>query len=256
MPSKFHILKHNFVIVPRHTFRCSFYGEYMKKFNSFFNLSKFERNLWLCSALVVIISSFFSGNNSLLYTIASFIGVTALIFVAKGDVLGQILTVVFSVFYGIFSFAFGYYGETITYMFMTAPMAILATYSWIKNPYKKREVKVAALSKKSVIIMLLWAIIVTIIFYFILKALNTQNLIVSTISITTSFLASYLTYRRSPFYALAYAANDIVLIVLWIFASITNIKYLSFVSCFSMFFFNDLYGFINWKRIAKKQKPN
>lgn len=240
------------------TFRCSFYGDFMKNIKALLKLTRFELCLWICSSFVVFISYFFSGDNGLVYTVASFIGVTALIYLAKGNVLGQILSVVFSIFYGIFSFVFGYYGETITYMFMTTPMAILAVISWLKNPYKIGEVKVAFLTKKEIIIMVMWTAFVTIAFFFILRALNTQNLIISTISITTSFFACYLTYKRSPFFALAYAANDIVLIILWVLASITDIKYLSIVACFTMFFFNDMYGFINWKRMEKRQnkKPN
>lgn len=230
----------------------------MESIKTLLKLTRFEFGLWICSSLVVFISYFISGENGLIYTIASFIGVTALIYLAKGNVLGQILSVVFSVFYGIFSFIFGYYGETITYVFMTTPMAILAVISWLKNPYKRGEVKVASLTKKEIITMVMWSLFVTIIFFFILRGLDTQNLLISTLSITTSFFACYLTYKRNSYFALAYAANDIVLIVLWILASITDIKYLSIVSCFLMFFFNDMYGFINWKRMEKSQKskPN
>ena len=75
----------------------------------------------------------------------------------------------------------------------------------------------------------------------------------STISVTTSFLAVYLTFRRSPLYALAYAANDVVLIVLWILATLEDFSYLSVVICFVMFLANDIYGFVNWTRMRRKQ---
>ena len=103
-------------------------------------------------------------------------------------------------------------------------------------------------------IMLVFAIVVTVLFYFILKFLGTANLLFSTFSITTSFMASYLSYMRSPYYAIAYAGNDIVLIVLWVLASIQDISYLPMVLCFVMFFANDIYGFINWKRMRKRQE--
>ena len=61
-------------------------------------------------------------------------------------------------------------------------------------------------------------------------------------------------YMRSPYYAIAYAGNDIVLIVLWVLASIQDISYLPMVLCFVMFFANDIYGFINWKRMRKRQE--
>jgi nicotinamide riboside transporter PnuC len=79
-------------------------------------------------------------------------------------------------------------------------------------------------------------------------------MIPSTISITTSFIAAYLTFRRSPYFALAYASNDIVLIVLWVLASFKDISYISVVICFAVFLFNDLYGFYNWQRLEKTQK--
>ena len=96
--------------------------------------------------------------------------------------------------------------------------------------------------------------LVTFIFYFILKAFDTANLIVSTISIATSFSASYLMLLRSPFYALAYGMNDVVLIVLWVLASFEDASYIPMVACFVMFLANDIYGFYNWGRMKKRQE--
>lgn len=73
-------------------------------------------------------------------------------------------------------------------------------------------------------------IIIIVIFYFILKVFNTKNIIPSTISVTTSFIAVYLTFRRSSFYAIGYATNDIVLIILWALPTMENIAYL-FCNC-------------------------
>ena len=216
-------------------------------------LTRFEWVLWACSMLVILVSFMFLRDRGYLTLSASLIGVTALIFVAKGDVLGQVLTVVFSVFYAVISLSYRYYGEMITYMFMTAPMAVLAVISWIRNPYSKTEVKVNLLGGKEITLLVILTALVTAAFYFILKAFDTPNLGVSTLSITTSFLASYLTFRRSPFYALAYAANDLVLIALWIMASMEDMNYFPMVMCFVMFFANDMYGFINWSAMKKRQ---
>lgn len=69
----------------------------------------------------------------------------------------------------------------------------------------------------------------------------------------TSFLAVYLTFRRSPYFALAYAANDVVLIILWTLAAREDISYLSVIICFVLFLVNDLYGYVSWKRMEKRQ---
>lgn len=72
--------------------------------------------------------------------------------------------------------------------------------------------------------------IITLIFYFILSAFHTEKYNTEhDIRNEQVFLPIYLTFRRNPFYAIGYAANDIVLIVLWILATIENTSYLSVV---------------------------
>ena len=223
--------------------------------NPFKSLNRFELTLWITSLAVVTASYLIVSTSDILPLCASLIGVTALIFVAKGRSIGQLLTIVFSVFYGIISIKNQYYGEMITYLGMSAPMALVALISWIKNPYKNTaEVKVNSLSRKQLTLMSVSCVAVTIAFYFILRALGNASLLFSTLSVTTSFLASYLTALRSPYYALAYSANDIVLIVLWIVASMENPEYVPMIACFVMFLANDLYGFYNWRKMKKRQK--
>lgn len=227
----------------------------MKRILSYFNeLSHFEKGLWIVSVIAVVLSSAFSGFGDPLSTIASLIGVTALIFVAKGYVIGQVLTIVFALFYGFISFFFRYYGEMITYIGMSAPMAAVAAIEWLKNPYKDtKEVKIKKMTVGTLILLFSSCALVTFVFYSILKAIGNASLLVSTISVTTSYLASALTFLRSPYYALAYAANDLVLIVLWVIASLSDFSCIPMTVCFVMFFANDMYGFFNWKRMAKKQ---
>ncbi len=187
---------------------------------------------------------------------ASLLGATSLIFNAKGNPAGQFLMVVFSCLYGIISYSFAYYGEMITYLGMTAPMAVFSLVAWLRNPYKGNRAQVAVnrISGKELLAMAVLAGLITTAFYFILAAFDTQNLTLSTLSVTTSFVAVYLTFRRSPLFAVAYAANDIVLIVLWVLATLQEISYLSVVICFVTFFVNDLYGYINWQHMYLRQK--
>lgn len=214
-----------------------------------------ELLLWGGSVLAIVLSFIAFGGSGYMTIAASLVGVTALIFIAKGNPVGQALTIVFSIMYGIISFSCAYYGEMLTYVGMTMPMAVFALVAWIRNPYDghRSEVRVNRISEREWCFMWLLAAVVTAGFYFILKAFNTANLIPSTISVTTSFTAVYLTFRRSPYYAVMYAANDVVLIVLWMLASIENSMYVSVVICFAAFLANDIYGFINWKRMEKRQ---
>lgn len=225
------------------------------RINPFKLFSKFELCLWGVSLLTVFLSFVIPSEKDWLSLLASLIGVTALVYNARGNVMGQILSIGFSLFYGIISLTFGYWGEAITYLGMTMPSAIVATISWLKNPYGDTgEVRASKMTKKIALLMLLCAVPVTAIFSLSLWALNTPNLFWSTISITTSFMASFLTYMRSPYFALVYTFNDLILIVLWGFASMESISYLPMVACFVMFLFNDAYGFFSWRKMQKRQR--
>ncbi len=222
--------------------------------NPFKRLTKFEWALWLCSLLTVALSFLFGPEKDILSLVASLLGVTALIFVAKGMVFGQVLCVVFALVYGVVSFMFRYYGEVITYVGMSAPAAIAAVIAWLKNPYGDgQEVKVSNLTRRGAVGVATLSVVITVIFYFVLDALGTSNLIFSTLSVTTSVLAASLVFLRSPYYAIAYAANDVVLIVLWILAAIDDISYLPMIFCFIAFLANDIYGFVSWRSMKRRQ---
>ncbi|MCI9176131.1 MAG: nicotinamide mononucleotide transporter [Lachnospiraceae bacterium] len=229
-------------------------GKLLKSQLNYF--SKNEKRLWSFSVLLILGSFLIFDRENYLTLAASLIGVTSLIYDAKGNPFGQVLMIVFSLLYGMISYTFAYYGEMATYLGMTAPMSAFALVSWLKNPYQgnKSEVEINSLSGKEISLMALLTAAVTVLFYFILDAFHTANLLPSTLSVTTSFMAVYLTYKRSAFFALAYAANDVVLIVLWALAALSNPSYLSVLTCFAVFFFNDAYTFINWTRMQKRQK--
>lgn len=226
----------------------------MSKLMNYF--SKAEIMLWSVSVVVIVISFCAFDRTNYMTLCASLIGVTSLIFNAKGNPLGQLLMVAFSMVYGVISYSFSYYGEMMTYLGMSMPMAVFSLISWLKNPYKgnRSEVKINSISTKETICMWIATLMVTMLFYYILEYFNTANIVPSTISVATSFLAVYLTFRRSPYFALAYAANDIVLIVLWVLASMSDMKYISVVICFMAFLVNDIYGFISWQRMKYRQQ--
>ena len=142
----------------------------MKKLTAYF--TKTELTLWGGSTILILLSFVIFDRENYMTLAASLIGAASLILSAKGNPIGQVLMILFSLFYGVISY---------------------------------------------------------------------------------SFAAVYLTFRRSPFFALAYAANDVVLIVLWVLAALEDATYLSVTICFMMFLVNDLYGFVSWRKMEKRQ---
>lgn len=231
-----------------------YYGGTMFNFKNYF--TKIERYLWLSSVLAIVISFLIFDRTNYLTLVASLIGVTSLIYSAKGNPFGQFLMIIFSLLYGLISYSFAYYGEMITYGGMTMPMALFALISWLRNPYNgsKTEVKVNRIKRTEWLGVTLLTIIITLIFYYILAYFATANLLPSTFSVTTSFLAVYLTFRRSEYFAVVYAINDIILIILWLLASLEDFRYISVVVCFGAFFINDIYGYLNWQKMKVRQQ--
>ena len=225
----------------------------MKKLTAYF--SKGEWTLWGSSSALILISFLLFDRANTMTLAASLIGVTSLIFNAKGNPIGQALMILFSLLYGLISYTFSYYGEMITYLGMTAPMALFALITWLRNPFggNRAEVAVNQITRIELLGALALTAIVTFVFYFILDYFETANIIPSTLSVTTTFIAVYLTFRRSPYFALAYAANDVVLILLWAMAAAEDISYLSVLICFVVFLVNDLYGFMNWRKMEQRQ---
>ena len=217
--------------------------------------SKTELALWGGSTALILVSFLAFDRANYMTLAASLIGAASLIFNAKGNPIGQALMILFSVLYGIISYTFSYFGEMITYLGMTGPMALVALIAWLRNPFggNRAEVAVNRISPVENGLMLILTVIVTLVFFFILEFFDTANLLPSTLSVATSFIAVYLTFRRSPFFALAYAANDVVLIVLWTLAALEDITYISVIVCFALFLVNDLYGFVSWRRMEKRQ---
>lgn len=222
--------------------------------NIFKTLNKFDIILWVAAFTAILLTFFLTGSKDYMTLASSITGITMLMFIVKGNVIGQFLTVIFAVCYGVVSYFMKYYGEMITYLGMSTPAAIYAIVTWLKHPYKdSSSISVAKLNAKKIAIVGAISAAVTVAFFFILRELGTSNLAISTVSVALSMTAACFTILRSPLYGLAYACNDIVRIVLWSLVVATNITSLPIVVCFSLFFIYDTYGFINWTIMRKKQ---
>ena len=223
---------------------------------AFKNLTKTEYFIWVSSLIIIGATFILCGQVDLWVLSACLIGATSLIFLAKGEPLGQVLIIIFALLYGYISLRCRYYGEMLTYLGMTLPMAVTALSTWMKNPYEsgKGEVKIAHVSPKSALALWGLAAVVTAGFGYVLYLLDTPNLVFSILSIATSFIAAGYTVLRSPYYALGYAANDVVLIILWCMMATGDKSLIPMVTCFVVFLMNDMYGYLNWRRMRHRQE--
>ena len=98
----------------------------MKLKQLFGSLTIIDHVIWTAAILFITVSFLIFDRENFLTLAASIIGVTSIIINAKGHPLGQLLMLFFAAVYGYISFSFHYYGEMITYLGMTAPMALFS----------------------------------------------------------------------------------------------------------------------------------
>lgn len=226
----------------------------IKKIINYFSVT--EWILWITGLAVVTCGFAFASDRSLLSYLSSVAGITCIIFNSKGNFVGQAVSIVFAILYGLYAYTQRYYGEMLIYFCLMTPIHIASIVTWFKNRHngKALEVKINSLSRREYAITALGAVVVTVAFYFLLDALNTDNLVVSAISLTTSITAAYLMLRRCETFSLCFIFNDVVLIILWSMKiSTTGISVLPSVLAFIMFLVIDTYCFISWRRIKKRQ---
>ncbi len=227
----------------------------MKKI--FKNWSIFEIVLLFSSFVILTICFLFDTDKNFFSYVSSLIGVTAVLTISKGLFFAPILNLIFDVLYGILSLQQRYYGEAIICFALMLPIYLFSIVTWVKNKKcdNSQQVKINIIKAKEHIFICFISVIITVALYFLLKALNTNYLVLSTISLTTSSISAYLMLRRSSYYALGYMANDIVLIIMWgLIVLNSGIGYLTIVINFVVFLVNDAYGLIRWKKEEKSQQ--
>ncbi len=226
----------------------------MKKL--FKNWNLFEIIFLICSILVLTICFAVASSRNWFSFVVSIVGVTSVMFVAKGLTVAPVIDIIYCILYTLLSLTQHYYGEAIVYLLIMIPLNVFCIVSWFRNKSLKNKslVKVNKLSKKELFISFIMIVPVSALFYFLLKLQNTNQLFISTISLATGVYASYLAIRRCSYYALGFIANDIILIILWTLAVINSgIGYLPSAVSFVVFLANDIYGFAHWKMEEKNQ---
>lgn len=230
----------------------------MKKIANFFkSISIFEYVLTIVSIIIVIILPIFF-NVKAIDLAFSILGIIMLLFICKGWIVGEVFSICYMTLYIIISYFSRYYGEMIISIFISLPISIFTLINWLRHPNKKgeQEVKIAHLSNFLIVCLITFSILLFIPSYYLLKVFNTPNLIISTLSIVASLIASVLLLFRSNLYALFFILNDVIVTTMRVLMAVNNISNIVMVATFVISFVFDIYGLINWTRIKKKQLKN
>lgn len=215
--------------------------------------NKFEKTLLFVSIILISISGIIN-KSEILTIITSFFMIICALTQAKGKVISQFIGVIAIILYSIVAFKNQYYGEVIIYVLVLLPMYIVGIYSWITNKNETTNtVNQNDLSKKEWIILGILDVLLFGILYFILKYFNTNQIIVSTLSMLASLMANYLIVRRNKYSFLFYIINDLILIILWGIPVLQgDFTLIPILIDPILLLINDSYGWKNWNKNEKE----
>ena len=206
--------------------------------------------LGLTITLSIVLSILY--NNYWLATLNGILGLLSIFLQAKGFFFAPLICIMDCLFYGMFSFKYNYIGEFIVYIFILIPINLYATIQWIIYKKFDKTIYPNKLGKKETIIIILTSCAILIGGYFLLNALNSEQILLNTLSMYTLAYANYLLSRRCVWGFLYYILNDIVLIALWgITISLGDTHILSFFICTIAYLICDIYGIYNWLNLKK-----
>lgn len=207
----------------------------------------FEIGLLVFDIIAIGISSAIA-KSEILTILTSLAGVICVLLQAKGKVLSQFVGIAEVILYSILSYQNHYYGEIIIYVLVVFPMYVYGVFSWVTHKNEETDtVEPNQISKKEWIILTLASTIGFVALYYVLKYFNTSQLIISSLSMVTSLIATYLITRRSKYSFLFYIGNDIILILLWGIPIVQGEFYLLPILVENIILLmNDSYGLKNW----------
>ncbi len=224
----------------------------MKLFKDWTNFEK----ILLFGSIVIVSIVGIAFKSDVLTVSCSIVGIITVLLLAKGKNLGQVFGLLITILYSIVSYKNKYYGEVLIYALLMLPMYVIGIISWISHKNEKtNSVEINSIKRKEWVIVSFIFVGVFVGIYYLLKVFNTNELIVSTISVLASLFAVYLQIRRSKYSFGFYLINDIILMFLWGIPVLHgNYILVPMLLNPTINFINDAYGFYNWKMTEKIQK--
>lgn len=217
----------------------------MKKFLK--DWKSFEIALLLISVIAICVSTIIC-KSGILTCVTSLAGVLCALLQAKGKIISQWIGLAEVMLYSILSYQNDYYGEVIIYVLVVFPMYLYGVISWITHKNEETDtVNSNQIAKQEWIMLSFGSIFGFVGLYYVLKYFDTSQLIVSSLSMVTSLLATYLIVRRSKFSFLFYVANDIILVILWGIPILQgDFSLMPILIEPVILLINDSYGWKNW----------
>lgn len=232
----------------------------MDKIKNFFKSFNLFETLFLLISLITVVTISIIYKSSAFTIIYSIIAITSVVLLSKASIIAPLLMVVSYTMYSILSYMNGLYGETILNVCLVF-VQIGTFINWFLKKKQQEKTKTIVVKKVSWIEWLIVGSITCVIgvgCYFMLRALNTKYLELSTLLMAVVILANYFTFRKSAFTFVFFLISNILGALIWILPVLQGepggeqlivmaLNYLVYV-------INNTYGLYNWIKIRKKEE--
>ncbi|MCL2846250.1 MAG: nicotinamide riboside transporter PnuC [Firmicutes bacterium] len=213
----------------------------------------------IVAALVLPVSVGVPTGAGAIEILATTFGAIAAVLFAKARIEAYIAYVVSLVLYAIVAYTESVYGEIIFAVFVMLPITIYGIMNWGRHRrHDDAKGSVALITNTSVRefgLIVGSQVVMGVGYFFLLRWLGTEFLVVSTITLVVGIVAEYLVARRSRWALYAHIVKELAAITLWAFVIAeggTNVIVIILIPIFCII--NDTYGAIQWRRLQKRQQ--
>lgn len=221
--------------------------------------SLFEK-AWLLIFTAINIYLFFAWDDTLLGLISSLTGMLCVLLVAKGKISNYYFGIIQTSTYAYISFTYGLYGEAMLNGLFYFPIQFIGLYLWRRNTIKNKnsvqgeDVIVKTMNLRSWLYTAIAIVIGTILYAVLLQAIGSRSVGLDSATNVLSVTAQILMLKRFAEQWLVWILVNILSIVLWIVTlEATGGNDYTLVVMWTAFLVNSIYGYYNWRKMAKKQ---
>jgi len=227
----------------------------MEKIKRYFSgWSKFELAWLILSSVIMVVLSIIWGD-SIPALISGITGVIGVVLAAKGKVSTYVFATINVAIYAWLTFNNHLYGEFMLNAFYYIPMNFVGFYLWSRHKDEESgDVEGKMLTLKQLLILLITVAVVVVVYWQILSRIGGQLALIDAMSTVFSVVALIMQVARYAEQWLLWIIVNVVSVLMWVLLLGKDPSAVTMVVMWAAYLLNSVYGYMNWKKLAAKNR--
>ena len=214
-------------------------------------MKKHLHEIWMITAVALILVLSFISNTEIIKIIASVCGVIYILGVAKEKRSSQIFGFINTAIYAYIMFNGKVYGSAIYNGLYCLPMLVYTYITWGKNK-ENTKVKINSYSVTDRCYLIMSAIAIITVYYVIAVKFGVNYALIDALTITCGVFGMYAISKKKIEQWYAFIIVNIANISMWTIESVKDPSNATMVGMFLIYMINNIYGLSVWKKEIKK----